>query len=330
MIRFGPDDDLRPLPTRREVLAAAKRISGHVVRTPSLHAPRLSEASGCELILKAENLQRVSAFKARGAINTLLQLSPAQRRQPIVTYSSGNHGQAVAWCARERGARVRVFVPEDVDPSKARAIEAWGAELVLEGADCVETENAARAHAAATGASYVPPYNDPVVIAGQGTCGYELAQQLPEVDALFVALGGGGLIAGMATYLRSVRPDLRVIGCSPERSPALHECMKAGRVVDVPCHPTLSDATAGGVEPGAITVDLCKELLDESLLVSEAQIADAMREYIDAHHQLIEGSAAVALAALKRERARFKGQTTAVVICGGNIGRQKLVSVLNL
>ena len=316
--------------TAESIAAAAKRMRGRIRETPCEYSPQLSKAWGVDLHAKLENFQVTGSFKARGAMNKLDSLSDDALARGIVTASSGNHGQAVAWCARERGARVRVFVPEDVDPSKARAIEAWGAELVLEGADCVETENAARAHAAATGASYVPPYNDPVVIAGQGTCGYELAQQLPEVDALFVALGGGGLIAGMATYLRSVRPDLRVIGCSPERSPALHECMKAGRVVDVPCHPTLSDATAGGVEPGAITVDLCKELLDESLLVSEAQIADAMREYIDAHHQLIEGSAAVALAALKRERARFKGQTTAVVICGGNIGRQKLVSVLNL
>jgi threonine dehydratase len=317
------------LVTPADITSAAEGMRGRVRVTPCEYSPQLSARWGVELYAKLENFQVTGSFKARGAFNKIASLSPQELSSGVVTASSGNHGQAVGWCGRDVGCEVRVFVPEDVDPSKRAAIEAWGAEVVLEGADCVDTENAARAYAERHKKAYVPPYNDPVVIAGQGTCGFEIASQLPEVDAVFVALGGGGLIAGIATYLRSVRPGVKMIGCSPANSPALHECMKAGRVVDVECLPTLSDATAGGVEEGAITVELCRELVDESLLVNEDEIADAMREYIDAHHQLIEGSAGVALAALKRERARFANQKVAVLICGGNIGRAKLLSVLN-
>jgi threonine dehydratase len=288
----------------------------------------LSKRWGVELFAKLENFQVTGSFKARGAMHKLHSLAPEARGRGVVTASSGNHGQAVGWGSRQLGCSARVFVPRDVEPSKRAAIEAWGADCVLEGDDCVETENAARAYAQAKGLAYVPPYNDRVVIAGQGTCGLEIAEQMAQVDAVFVALGGGGLIAGIATWLRQCQPRARIIGCSPDRSPALHACMQAGKVVDVECGPTLSDATAGGVEAGAITVPLCKELLDESLLVNEQEIAAAMRTYIEAHHQLIEGSAGVALAALRRERERFAGQRVAVVICGGNIGREKLLEVL--
>lgn len=315
-------------PSAVEVKDAHERIRDRVRRTPCEYSPQLSKAWGLELYAKLENFQVTGSFKARGAMNKLLSLDEREREAGIVTASSGNHGQAVAWGARQLGFRARVFVPKDVDPSKLAAIEAWGADCVLEGEDCVQTENAARTFARSQGLAYLPPYNDPVVIAGQGTCGLEIAEQIPELDAVFVALGGGGLIAGIATWLAEVRPGTQIIGCSPERSPALHECMRAGRVIDVECLPTLSDATAGGVEDGAITVGLCKSLLDESFLVSEEEIAASMRLYMDAHHQLIEGSAGVALAALSRERARFAGKKVAVVICGGNIGREKLVEVL--
>lgn len=315
--------------TPRDIEAAVQRARGHVRVTPCARVPALSKTWGVELYAKLENFQVTGSFKARGAYNKLATLTPEQRAKGVVTASSGNHGQAVAWCGASFGCAVRVFVPEDVDPSKRAAIEARGAECVLEGADCVDTERVARAYAEAQGLVYVPPYNDPLVIAGQGSCGYELAEQLPEVDAVFVALGGGGLIAGIATWLRSVRPGVRIVACSPENSPAMHACMQAGRVIDVPCDPTLSDATAGGVEAGAITVELCRELVDDSLLVSEAEIAAAMRSYINAEHQLIEGAAAVPLAALHRERTRFAGQKVAVIICGANISQQKLLTVLN-
>ena len=315
-------------PTAADVRAAHERIASHIRRTPLEFSPQLSRSLGLELYAKLENFQVTGSFKARGAMNKLLSLRPGAVSHGVIAASSGNHGQAVAWGARKLKGQATVFVPSTVDPSKRTAIEAWGARCVVSGDDCVETEAAAREYGAREGLTYLPPYNDPVVIAGQGTTGLEIAEQLPEVDAVFVALGGGGLVAGMATWLREVRPQTKIIGCSPDQSPALHECMKAGRVIDVPCHPTLSDATAGGVEEGAITVDLCREYLDESLLVSEAEIASSMREYIDAHHQLIEGSAAVALAAISRERDRFEGQRVAVVICGGNVGRDKLMEVL--
>jgi threonine dehydratase len=176
--------------------------------------------------------------------------------------------------------------------------------------------------------TYISPYNDPEVIAGQGTLGAELAEQLPRLDAVFLAMGGGGLAAGAGGCLKAVWPELRVVACSPERSPVMHASLAAGRIVEIESLPTLSDGTAGGVEPGAVTFELCREIVDESVLVGEDAIRDAVRLIIDRHHTLIEGAAGVAVAGYLATRERFAGQDVAIVLCGANIDPAVLRGIL--
>ena len=175
---------------------------------------------------------------------------------------------------------------------------------------------------------YLSPYNDPDVIAGQGSCGVEIARQISELDAVFIAVGGGGLISGVGIFLKSIHTDLDVIGCQPKASAVMAESAKAGRIVDIPSGPTLSDGTAGGIEADAITFDICQGLVDEYVLVSEDEIAEAMREFIDSHHMLLEGAAGVAIAGLKKKAAAYQGRNVVVIVCGGNISRETLKTVI--
>ena len=193
-------------------------------------------------------------------------------------------------------------------------------DLEFHGVDNGEAEIHARSVAEATGRVFISPYNDADVIAGQGTIGVELMRQCPEIDLALVAIGGGGLIAGIATYLKAVKPSVKIIGCLPENSPVMSASVEAGRLLDIPTLPTLSDATAGGIEPGAITFELCQALVDEYVLVSEHEIADAMRFLLRHHHFVVEGSAAVAVAAYQKIAGRYPGKAAAIVLCGGNIG----------
>jgi len=222
-----------------------------------------------------------------------------------------------------------VFVTEGANPAKVRNIERFDVEVRSHGRDCVETEAHARAHAERRGMTYVSPYNDPRVVAGQGSVGVELARQLDTIDTVFVALGGGGLIGGIASILKSVHPEVQIVGCSPENSCVMIESVRAGKILDVPSSPTLSDGTAGGVEAGSITFDLCRDLVDEFVTVTEDEIAGALRECLDAHHMLIEGAAAVPLAAWTKIGSRFAGRHAVVVLCGANIDLDTLRSVLN-
>lgn len=304
---------------------AAGRISPHVRHTPVEYSHALSEVSGAEVYLKLENLQATGSFKLRGATNALLSL--AAGATGVVAASSGNHGMAVAHAARVAGLYPLIFVPEGAAASKVEAIEALGAEIRRVEGDPVLAETAARIHADETGLPYLSPYNDPRVVAGQGTIGVELASDLDRVDVLFASVGGGGLISGAGGYLKGAR-GTRVVACSPVNSAVMHESLRAGRVLDLPSLPTLSDGTAGGVEPGAITFDLCREIVDDSLTVSEDEIRVAMRLIIGRHHTLIEGSAAVAVAAFLQTADRWAGKQVAIVLCGANVGLGVLKRVL--
>ena len=287
----------------------------------------LADGDG-EVWLKLENLQLTGSFKLRGAANKILSLDAETRARGVVAASSGNHGAAVACAAAAAGCPALVFVPEGVAAGKLAAIRSWGIEVHTHGDDALLAELEARRHAAAAGMTYISPYNDVEVIAGQGTVGVELAEQLPELDAVFIAMGGGGLISGVGGYLEALRPGLRVIACSPERSPVMHASLEAGHVVEMESLPTLSDGTAGGVEPGAITFELCRDIVDESLLVSEEQIRDAVRLVVVRHHTLIEGAAGVAMAGYLANRRRFTGMRVAIVLCGANIDGAVLKEIL--
>jgi threonine dehydratase len=308
--------------------AAAERIDGLIRETPLEYSPFFSRQTGAEVYLKLENFQHTGSFKLRGASNRLKTLSAAIRAKGCVAASSGNHGAAVAYAMQKLDTKGVIFVPEQTSSAKVAAIRSYGGDVRFFGNDGLDTEIHAREYAEQEGMMYLSPYNDAVVIAGQGTCGIEIAKQLPDVAAVFVAVGGGGLISGIASVLKARNPNVRIIGCQPEVSAVMAKSVAAGRILDLPSGPTLSDGTAGGIEAGAITLELCRDLVDEFILVSEAKIADAVREYIDAQHQLIEGAAGVAIAAMLADTNLEKGAKTVVIICGANISRESLKCII--
>ena len=203
-----------------------------------------------------------------------------------------------------------------------------GVPVEFLGETCEETEMHVRRNAEKTGDIYVSPYNDIDVMAGQGSIGVELLRQLPSLDAVFISVGGGGLIGGIAAYLKAVNPKIEVVGCLPANAPVMSECVKAGRIIEVPEQPTISDGTAGGLEPGSITFEYCRDLVDRYILVSEEEIMNAMRLVLKHHHLIIEGAAGVAVSSLIKEQADYRGKNVAVLICGGNVGEKVMKEVV--
>lgn len=310
------------------VVLAANRIAPHIRETPLDHSPFFSELTGANVFLKLENLQFTGSFKLRGAFNKLLSLTPEQRAAGCVAASSGNHGAAVAFAMSKLGTKGVIFVPEGTSTTKVEAIKRAGGEVRFFGTDGLDTEMHAREYAAENGMCYLSPYNDEDIVAGQGTCGVEIAKQLPQADAIFAAVGGGGLISGVGSFLKSVNPTMAVVACQPAVSAVMTESVKAGEILELPSQPTLSDGTAGGIEADAITFDLCRAVTDDYVVVSEDQIAEAMRQFIDAHHMLLEGAAGVALAGLRLRADSYQGKNVVVIICGGNISRETLKEVI--
>lgn len=305
-------------------------LSGHVTRTSLI---RLTGPPGTDdntVLIKDEHLQRTGSFKVRGATAKLLTLTRAERKAGVITASSGNHGLGVAYALAAVGARGTVYVPHGASEVKVAAIRRLGARVIAHGHEMGGTEAHARAAADDAGVTYISPYNDEQVIAGQGTIALEILDQLDGVplDVLYVAVGGGGLASGIAATLRTLSPRTRVIGVSPANDAAMAACVAAGRVVQPPTRPTISDGTAGGIEEDAITLPLCSELVDEWVLVEEAHIRHAMRTFIDTRHQLIEGAAAVPLAAALQQTTSQAGQTVAVISCGANISASRLRDAL--
>ena len=299
--------------------AAYRRIRPFVRETPVEDAPHLSPSGGVNLLLKLEHLQRTGSFKFRGASNRIAMLEPSQAAAGVVTASNGNHGLGVAAAARDRGIAAEVFVSAQVSPAKARRIEALGAHIRCAGDDPLEAELAARRTAAESGRVFISPYNDLDVMAGQGTLAVELLRQAPKIDAVFAAVGGGGLIGGIGAYCKAVSPETEIVGCWPENSPVLYECLRAGAVIDVPEEPTLSESTAGGLEPESVTLPVCQQAIDRGVLVSEEEIRGAMRLVFENEHWVIEGAAAVALAAFRKESERYQGKRVVVILCGRNV-----------
>ena len=294
------------------VVLAANRIAPHIRETPLDHSPFFSELTGANVFLKLENLQFTGSFKLRGAFNKLLSLTPEQRAAGCVAASSGNHGAAVAFAMSKLGTKGVIFVPEGTSTTKVEAIKRAGGEVRFFGTDGLDTEMHAREYAAENGMCYLSPYNDEDIVAGQGTCGVEIAKQLPQADAIFAAVGGGGLISGVGSFLKSVNPTMAVVACQPAASAVMTESVKAGEILELPSQPTLSDGTAGGIEADAITFDLCRAVTDDYVVVSEDQIAEAMRQFIDAHHMLLEGAAGVALAGLRLRADSYQGKMSSL------------------
>jgi threonine dehydratase len=301
------------------VAEAAQRIRSFVTETPVEPAPDLLPAGGANLIFKLENLQQTGSFKLRGASNKILSLSPEQAARGVITASNGNHGLGIAAASRRAEIAAEVYVSSHVSPAKARRIEEYGARIHHAGDDPLDAELAARAAAANQGKVFISPYNDAEVMAGQGTIAVELLRQVPQIDAIFVAVGGGGLIGGIGAYMKHFSPQTQIVGCWPENSRVLYESMQAGRILEVPEQPTLSESTAGGLEPGSITLEICCNVIDRSVMVSEDEILDVMKHVRAARGWLIEGAAAVAVAAFLRHAGDYADKTAVAVICGGNV-----------
>ena len=311
-----------------------KAVKGGARETPLDQSGIFSERTGAEFLLKCEHLQRTGSFKMRGAMNKVLCLTEAEREGGIITASSGNHGIATTQAARVGGVEATIYLPETVSPQKHAAMTRLGTKTILVPGNGVEAERSARAAAEQEGKIYVSPYADLDIIAGQGTVGLELAEQSRaqnlDLAAVYVCVGGGGLIGGIGAYLKAHMPGADIIGCWPANAPAMHLCLEQGTIHDTPETPTLSDGSAGGIEAGAITFPLCRDVIDRHLLISETEIAGAMADLSGAENFIIEGAAGVALAAALKTAGDYQGRAIAVVLCGRNIALDTFQSALNM
>ncbi|HDL6513545.1 TPA: threonine/serine dehydratase [Yersinia enterocolitica] len=297
--------------------------------TPLEYSPLLSQHSGCEIYLKCEHLQHTGSFKFRGASNKLRLLTDEQRQRGVITASTGNHGQAMALAGKLAGVKATIYAPEQAAAIKLEAIRALGGEVELIPGDALNAELAADSAAQQQGKIYISPYNDRQIIAGQGTCGMEMVEQQPDLDAVFVAVGGGGLISGIATVLKKLSDKTQIIGCWPANATSMYTSLENGKIQEVAEQETLSDGTAGGVELGAITFALCQQLIDQKVLVSEQEIKDAMRLIAHTDRWMIEGAAGVALAAALKLAPQWQGKKVAVVLCGKNIVLKKYLGAVS-
>jgi len=296
-------------PTVRDIHEARDRLVGIARVTPVYGSETLSRLAGRQVWLKAENLQRTGSFKVRGAMNRIAQLDDDERAAGVVAASAGNHGQAVAWAAREAGVHARIYVPLDAPMSKVEACQNYGAELLLEGERFEDAMAAAQAYVEETGATFVHPFEDARVIAGQGTIGLELAEQVPQVSTVLIPIGGGGLAAGIATALRTAMPGLRIVG------------VQAGKT---------GFTIADGIfvkHPGELTMSILESLLDDIVHVADEEITEAIVLLLERSKLVVEGAGAVGVAALLAERAGGQGPAVAV-LSGGNIDPTLLISVM--
>ena len=303
----------------RLIEQAQDRISELVVETPVAVIFDEPERFGlAQVHLKLENLQKTGSFKIRGAANKILSLSADTAARGVVTSSSGNHGLGIATAAQHRGIDAEIFLCPQVSPQKHQWLQKLGARIRLAGQSPLQAELAARAAAAESGRTYISPYNDVLVVAGQGTIAVELSRQVPRIDAVYVAVGGGGLISGIGSYLTARWPQTEVVGCWPENSRVMYESLKAGRILEFPEQSTLSESTAGGVEPGSITFSLCQKVVHRHVRVSETEILEAMR-WAQTRAWTLEGAAGVAIAACSKDAPRNAHKSVVIICCGGNL-----------
>jgi len=312
----------------QQVIDANNRIKDDIFRTPLLYSNWLSSYCSGDVYLKLESEQVTGSFKARGSLNKLKWIQEQNLNALPVTASTGNHGLGFARACNLLGIQGKVFLPHNAVSSKIEAIQAFDVQIQFYGDNPYDTEIHARKTADENGWIYVSPYNDTQIIAGQGTIGIELLEQLSNPDNILATVGGGGLISGIGSYVKEQLPDTKIIGCQPENSPEMSVSVRADEYKEIESKPTLSDGSAGGFERDSITFDLCKILIDDFILISEDEIADAIRSMIKHHSKLVEGSAGVAIASLLKYPSRFADQSTVIVVCGANISTEKLQSVL--
>jgi threonine dehydratase len=309
-----------------DVRAAARRIGGLVHRTPLLSSASLGEASGTRVVLKCESFQKTGSFKARGALNKVLSLPEAERERGLVTVSAGNHAAAVAWAARTAGASAVVVMPTDAPRSKVGAVRAYGAEIVFH-ADRPTLFDRLNEVRESRGLTFIHPFDDAVVLAGAGTAGLEIAEDLPELDAVVVPVGGGGLLGGVASAVRAMRPGARIVAVELEAGPGLRPALEAGKPVPVKRPDTLAD----GLTPpfvGALPLEIAKEAVDEIVTVTEDEIREGMRHLMTRAKLYVEAAGAAATAALLARKVDLRrGSRVAVLVSGGNADLKQLGTV---
>jgi|TARA_B110000263_G_scaffold35381_1_gene27114 threonine dehydratase len=311
-----------------EVIKAYNRSKSYIRKTPLEHSPYLSNLIDGNVYLKLDNIQKTGSFKFRGAVSKMTSISATEKEKGVVTASTGNHGAACSLAMSLLGIDGKIVVPTIVHKNKVNNILNFGGKVEYHGDDCLIAEERAQEISKTTGATYISPYNDPAIICGQGTMGYEIDQDLKNIDSVFVSVGGGGLISGVGGYLKSVQKNVKMVAVSPKNSCVMYESIKAEKQLDLPSDPTLSDGTAGGVEMGSITFELCQRIVDEFILVTEDEIADGIRIGVEKHHQLIEGAAGAAIAGFMKQKDKLNGQRVVIVMCGGNISSEVLKSIL--
>jgi len=310
-----------------KVREAYGRIESDIRRTPLEYSEPLSRLTGARVYVKWECDQITGSFKLRGALNKLRSLSDADRARGVVSASTGNHGLAISHASKLEGVGLKLFLPETVAEVKKKRIEAMGVDVEVRGESCDKAEATAREFAGRTGRVFVSPYNDWDIVFGAGTVGLELADDRPRFEDVLVPVGGGGLIAGMAGYLKAVRPGTRLIGVEPETSAFMAASCAAGCLVDIDEKATIADAVAGGIEPGAITFPLCRDLVDFIEIVPESLISRAMALVREHHGRMVEGAGALPFAALLHSPAKWRGRTVVAVVSGGNVSPERFREV---
>jgi threonine dehydratase len=316
--------------TLQEIRDAQKAIAPFAKRTPLERSKYLSNQTDADVFLKLENLQVTHSFKVRGVINKLLHLSSKEKAQGVITASAGNHGQAVAFGAQKLGFSAKIVVPTNTPKVKVEGIKQYGADLLLFGETYPEAERKAKELAQNEGRLYISPYNDPLIVAGHGTIGLEIMGELPNVDVVLVPVGGGGLIAGISTAIKNLKPDVQVIGVQSEATPIMYESLKAGKIVPAHRHNprTVAEGLAGGIEKGSITFTIAQQYVDEVMLVREETLRKAVYLLYTNEKQTVEGSGAAGVAMLLENKDAFSGLTVAAVLSGGNIDDSLLQSIL--
>jgi len=310
-----------------EIYATRKRIKKWIRKTPFEHSPKLSEIIGGSVYLKLENQQITKSFKIRGAANKVLKLTEKEKAKGIVAASSGNHAQGIGLIAKELGIKAIIVVPKNTPEVKINEIRQYGVDLLIEGDEFMEAEMKAREIERELGMTLVSAYNDLDIIAGQGTIALEMIEEVPDLDIILVPVGAGGLMAGVGLVYKQAT-NTKIIGVQGKTSPVMYESIKKGYIHDIPLENSIAEGLHGGIEKDAITFDICRKVIDEWVLLTEAEILNAMKYLLHECHMMVEGAGAVGVAAILSDPDRYAGKKVGVVISGGNLGINTLNEII--
>ena len=307
-----------------EFLSARKRISPLIYKTYLKHSSFLSEKCNGDVFLKLENQQITGSFKVRGALNTMIQLDNEAREKGVITASTGNHAQGVGYGGKMRGIQATIVIPSCTPKAKIDSIKRYGVKLVIHGEEYMDAEFLARKMEKKEGMYFISGYNDPQIIAGQGTIGLEMLQDEPDLDVILVPVGGGGLVSGISLAVKALNPKIEVLGVQSVASPVMFESLRQGKIIEMELKDSVAEGLHGGIVDDSMTFDICRENLDDLILVKEESILEAIAANLIYDHQVVEGAGAVVSAAIIEDSSRFSGKKIGCVVSGGNIDNELL------